>query len=612
MLDEAADVAWKKLRGAHAPATNVPKHLSVLAGEDPVARHHAVDALRRELFMARRPSKAGLELARILLQQLAKPASELLDRHRLLVLTVDLALGGHEAFLQRGTDPNDAALKKKLARGTPKDGYKLLAAARETFCELLCHAEPETRSAAALALAFHGIGAADSLAALEAVAEAERDSNVLASFCVSAGLLAGYLEAGVPGICHRANDKDDLLRAAAALGTLYATRELSEAGAAALARGMGVGAVGDARFPFNQGVVDGLIATVLAEHGERGRATLVDGLLVAINNLAGSEENNHRARVHSWGQRCLRTALGRFERSKPNAADPADDDFNEREREVVAGLSKRDSAVDFRPFGLPPKAAERRRLIGVDEPQLLDRRIDVEVGDATKSWPLWRVFATTQRGELTPVALRAQVDGALTLIEQLDAMLAIALRGYGITMAIDLTWYDDVVNRLDAAAWSRAAAAQLLASSEETKPQSRPVLMVLSPLAEAGAIEDEHDSLLPLLMFDREHERIRAILSSVPAARRRTAIDCFMAMCSESMRVATARPFFDLCPSPRYGQMLIDLLVEPGRDSVQPDRFADTLVAMGSETVGTLVDEALKNNATHEKALKRAKKKLKG
>src|SRR5205823_5241272 len=101
-------------------------------------------------------------------------SQERVDRPRLLALIVDIALWGHAQWIERGFDSQTTAREFLSGRARAR-AYEAFVEGAPVYRKLL--GEPETRAAAALALAW----IPDSTAALAEALRAETDPNARAS-----------------------------------------------------------------------------------------------------------------------------------------------------------------------------------------------------------------------------------------------------------------------------------------------------------------------------------------------------------------------------------------------------------------------------------------------
>ena len=317
MLERLDRIDWANLGHAYGEASDVPGQIRALLSPDAKAREGALWSLYGNIFHQGTRYEATAHAVPFLFEMAESPATP--DRHRLLGLLVDLALGYAEEYLPFGMDPDEVFSPDADAEAdkTEEDdefggdwvewaraAYEAVEAGTGLFVKWTRDPDAQVRAAAVYALAWFPRRARGSVTAVRHVATTEPDPLQRANALLSLALLDRALGEGAgedaelfTGLLREGNPPPVRLAAAIALG--MAAREggglPAEATAVLLAAvGGSCGAEGDGGdggeeqpvlLHWNDGDLVGVAGLVLVAAGgahSEDRERVVEALCAAL------------------------------------------------------------------------------------------------------------------------------------------------------------------------------------------------------------------------------------------------------------------------------------------------------------------------------------------
>jgi hypothetical protein len=304
MLENIDSVAWSELTHAYGAASNVPGQIRKLAKKRKKTRKNALEKLYSNIFHQGTRYQATPHAVPFLYELRASPETP--DRHDVVYLLVNLALGYEESYLPDGLDivgcrrsaeQADSAMswpdhveynKYGFASRVELDCYDAVKDGVPTLITLLNDDDIRLANAAVYALAWFPEYSWESLPAIRHHLSTATDDISPANDLLAIGLLARSSDGSVDNsVCHEFLSHESLIvRVAAAIalardpltdktieilvGSLQSTEEL---------QGMGED------IHFNEGNLAGYASLVLARGGAEARRRIVPALCQTLKSV---------------------------------------------------------------------------------------------------------------------------------------------------------------------------------------------------------------------------------------------------------------------------------------------------------------------------------------
>jgi hypothetical protein len=304
MLEKLNTIAWSKLTHAYGRATDVPAQIRKLASRDKDERENALRELYSNIFHQGTRYQATPYAVPFLYELIASP--NVPDRHEIVYLLVNLALGYEEWYLPEGLEvaafrrtleesdaqlsPADRAECDKYGFGplSMLDCYNAVRDGTPALVALLTDDDERLRRAAAYALAWFPEQAPQSFPAIRQLLAGESDELNLANAMLVLGLLArSSHQAVVESEWRRFLSSPSLMvrvAAAIALARDSLTDELIEVLIQATLATEHLQVSGD-DLHFNEGNLSGYASLVLAHGGATSRSKIVPALCEALKSV---------------------------------------------------------------------------------------------------------------------------------------------------------------------------------------------------------------------------------------------------------------------------------------------------------------------------------------
>ena len=454
--DQAAPAADQAAPAADEPPGPLAEHAQVLAaltGADP---RRQLDALAALAHLAIGPGHDVAATATAVVDALPQIAAG--ARARALTWLADVQVGGHFHLTVKRPER-----KRRHELGEDRAAVRAaVAAATDPIVACLDDADPDTRSAAALALAFTVDAAAEAKAALGRRLGREHEVGVQAMLILACVRL---------GVGFRAPAPDPVIAGAIAIATAFDGPPNVEG----LIAATGLGPT--PHLAFGRGHLGNVAIGLLRTLDPEVQAEAA----VAIAGRATAEGDGDLAQI------ACEMAFGP---PKPSAPPRLIEDLTSSQRQVVSRLADLDRPLDWLGFGLPPTVTARRRFLSLDPAGPTDRF--VAQGDAEV--PLW--FALRTRAAVDGVeAARAEAARVLATVPA-GERLAIFLdrRAHALNEVFASTKLDDLLAAARSDLDEARAAVDALAEAPATGPRGAELVRAI--IATRRAEEELAEALL--------------------------------------------------------------------------------------------------------------------
>lgn len=447
-MSQTSNKSWAQLKvRGDKPADAVATHIEALGQPECPRWDHVT-----ELMVLQSPGKiysAATRAVPLLAELLTKRTTP--DKDTILVLLAATVCASTRTRMVWGVNLDRPEIKTFYARGTAREVWKETWKYRDAYVALLADSDAMVRSAAAFLLAFDFEGAASVLPELEKCAAREAEPKTKASQLMALGLLRSYAPASKPGLNLAAvaadTSEDTLVRGAAVLGHLYASREpvsLPETQREVLVQWCGLAEVDVDGYPWNNGATDMHCARVVEGRCAEGGIVAAEILADAIRRF-GPE-----GRSSEWAGGILELA---FEKTSyavaagpfmidANLEQPSQ--FSERQRALLEVLASYSFSAPFLEYGIPAEVFDRRRWLGLEPPGPMERVVTVEVLGKTRTWPVWLCLKVQQASEPNkPIDVAALLGGVLTPTQLLEVRLEYTKNAYSLRLGGEV--FDEVM-----------------------------------------------------------------------------------------------------------------------------------------------------------------------
>jgi hypothetical protein len=304
MLEQLESLPWSTLTHAYGSASNVPQQIRALATGDRDTRERALWELYGNIFHQGTRYQATPYAIPFFYELLGTPNTP--DKHNIIYLLVNLALGYEEYYLPDGLDP--VAFRRSLTEAEQQlsadgraacaeygygpridiDCYDAVRHGVITLIRLLEDHDPEVRSPAAYALAWFPEDSTASLPRLLRLLDQETEHATLATLILTIGLLARTSTVSLDlkkldtFLFHHAL----LIRVAAAIGLAREPleRRIIDILIEAILAPEQLQAV-SADIRFNEGNLAGYASLVLARYGTINREQIVPALCQTLRGV---------------------------------------------------------------------------------------------------------------------------------------------------------------------------------------------------------------------------------------------------------------------------------------------------------------------------------------
>ena len=510
-------VDWTRLRGVDGENTGASGSLADLLEGDEAARANAHSDLLGELVPeAGEPAKwcaAGAAATPFLVEMAGiegHPAQP-----RSLILLTDLLAGNHASRSLDGIDMKRAEERKRYARGHARSIYRAILAAGDSLLAEVDSQDSRVRSCAGFLLAFLSELAPRSRELLERAVASEREPWAQASLMLSLALVSRY-EGGRLSVSSlpKVSGPTQLFPWLAELCAeekphAPTPEELGPERRRALLALLRAGNPPEELFPWHRARIPWLLRRVLQDRGEPARM-LAASVLAEVAAEVGVGGG-------AYAVEALRLSFDEGTR-EPLLLSKLD----EGHRAIVATLSTQDfPGVAFAAFGLPPKARDRLRWLGLAPKTALEREFD--------GVPLWQILkekqgrGTAEERKQRRGAVWAEIDARLKGTDRLEALVLIANGASGLLHVVDVSDLCRVVEQLGAVAteWARAKLPELMVENKAALRASGAGMVLLWSIARslpAGEmLPAGYDELFTDIV---EMPVLRGVLERMPQARR--------------------------------------------------------------------------------------------
>jgi HEAT repeat protein len=304
MLEKLDSIAWSQLTHAYGPATDVPAQIRNLTSADKGERENALWELCGNIFHQGTRYQSTPHAVPFLYELIASPETP--DRHEIVYLLVNLALGYEEYYLPGGLDavsfrrsleesdsqisPSDREKCDKYGFGSrvDLDCYDSVQKGVPVLIELLTDGDERLRCAATYALAWFPENARESIPAIRQCLANTSDEIEMANALIAYGLLTRNSQSAV-----NESELHDFLShaslivrvaAAIALARDPLTDDIIEILVAAILATEELQSPGD-DIRFNAGDLAGYASLVLASGGARARDKIIPALCEVLKSV---------------------------------------------------------------------------------------------------------------------------------------------------------------------------------------------------------------------------------------------------------------------------------------------------------------------------------------
>src|SRR5262245_56172470 len=304
MLKDLDSVAWSQLTHAYGAATDVPTQIRNLANANQGERENALWELYGAIFHQGARYQATPYAVPFLYELIAAPETP--DRHEIVYLLVDLALGYEESYLPDGLDmanfrrafnENDSQMsltdqaecdKYGVGPRVDLDCYDSVQNGVPVLIKLLTDDDARLRRAAIYALAWFPENACQSLPAIRQFLANASDEIEVANALIAYGVLARSSKSAVnePELHDFLSHASLIIRVAAAIAIARdpLTDDIIEILVAAILATEELQTGGE-DIRFNEGDLAGYACLVLARWGASARDQIVPALFEALKSV---------------------------------------------------------------------------------------------------------------------------------------------------------------------------------------------------------------------------------------------------------------------------------------------------------------------------------------
>jgi hypothetical protein len=304
MLEKLDSIAWSQLTHAYGAAIDVPAQIRNLTSADKGERENALWGLYGNIFHQGTRYQATPHAVPFLYALIASPETP--DRHEIVYLLVNLALGYEEAYLPDGLDvvsfrrafeESDSQMSQSDREECDKYGfgprvdlacYDSVQKGVPALIELLTDDDEQLRRAAIYALAWFPENARESIPVIRQCLANASDEIEIADALIAYGVLARSSQSAV----NESELRDFLshaslivrVAAAIALARDPLTDDIIEILVAAILATEELQSLGE-DIRFNEGDLAGYASLVLARGGARARDKIIPALCEALKSV---------------------------------------------------------------------------------------------------------------------------------------------------------------------------------------------------------------------------------------------------------------------------------------------------------------------------------------
>jgi hypothetical protein len=304
MLENLDKVSWSKLRHAYGAAADVPSQIRSLASANEGERGQALWELYGNIFHQGTRYQATPYAVPFLYELIAAPETP--DRHDIVYLLVNLALGYEEYYLPQGLDAerfrcaleeSDAQMSQSDRAECGKYGfgsrvdldcYDAVQNGVPALIELLAESDAQLRRAATYALAWFPDIARQSIPAIRQSLANDADEVEIANALLAYGLLARSSQSAVneSELREFLSHSSLIIRVAAAIAVASdpLTDNIIEILVAAISATEELQNIG-ATIRFNDGNLAGYASRVLASGGAEARDKIIPAICEALKSV---------------------------------------------------------------------------------------------------------------------------------------------------------------------------------------------------------------------------------------------------------------------------------------------------------------------------------------